>query len=304
MMDALPELRPNSYDVAGFITEEASRETGLKEGTPVVAGAHDACCNTLGVGAVKDNIVCTGGGTWSINLLVVDKPLLNTMWSCECFVKKGTWILEGSSPTATISLDWFVKNFCSDEKRIAEERGQSVYKICDEEVSDVKTNIVYLPFLMGLPWNYPFQSNATAGFLGMRVEYGKKEVLRAVYEGVTFIHALHIEQFEKNIGVSEVRFTGGAAKSEIWCQMLADVLGKKVLTVDKKETGCCGAALLAAIGVGEIKDIQNVVKFIRIKKVYEPHETEKYREKYEIFKLCGKALSEVWNRLEELGHVK
>jgi len=303
MIDALPELRPNSYDIAGFITEQASRETGLKEGTPVVVGAHDACCNTLGVGAVRNNIVCTGGGTWSINLLVVNEPLLNPMWSCESFVEKGTWILEGSSPTATISLDWFVKNFCSEERRIAEERGESIYKICDEEISDIETTIIYLPFLIGLPWNYPFQSNATAGFLGIRMEHSKKEFLRAVYEGVTFIHALHIEQFEKNIGVSEVRFTGGAAKSEIWCQMLADVLEKRVLTVDKEETGCFGAALLAAIGVGEINDVQDVVKFIKIKKVYKPREAEKYRRKYEIFKLCGKVLSEVWNRLEELEHV-
>lgn len=298
MMDALPELRPNSYDIAGHVSKKAAEVTGLKEGTPVVAGAHDACCNTVGAGAISNNIECTGGGTYSINLLVVDRPILNPSWSCECFVKKGTWILEQSSPVATSSLDWFVEHFCTDEKEKAQEEGKSVYQICDAEVDGVQTGIIYLPFVMGLPWGYPFQSNASAAFLGMRIEDNKKQVLRALYEGVSFMHALHIEQYEKEIGVSEIRFTGGAANSTLWCQMLADVVGKKIVTVNVKETGCFGAALLAALGTKEVRSLEDTSKLIAPKRIYYPQKD--YGKKYQTFKQCCEAFGDVWNKLEDL----
>lgn len=298
MFSALPELKDNSYDITGYVTKEAAEETGLKEGTPVAAGAHDACCNTLGVGAIKNNMVCTGGGTWSINLLVVDKPILNWKWSCESFVEKGKWMLEGSSPTSTTSLDWFVEHFYEDEKKRAKREGKSVYQICNEEIENVDTNIIYLPFLLGLPWGYPYQSNASAGFIGISKEDGKKEMLRALYEGVAFIHAAHIEEYQNNIGVSEIRFTGGAAKSEVWCQMLADVLRKKIVTVDKEETGCFGAALLAALAIGEIKNLEETAKLVNVKKEYYPKRD--YSTKYEIFKESCGSFGDIWDSLENL----
>jgi L-xylulokinase len=300
MADTLPELRPNSYDIAGYVTAQAAQRTGLREGTPVVAGAHDAACDTVGAGAIRDNIECTGGGTWSINLLTVDRPTLSPSWSCESFVKKGTWVLEQSSPTATVSLDWFVQHFCSDEREKAKKEGKSVYQECDAKVANVETSIIYLPFLMGLPWGYPFPSDASAAFLGVRIEDTRWEILRALYEGVSFIHALHIEKYDKEVGVSEVRFTGGAANSPLWCQMLADVLGKKVVTVGVKETGCYGAALLSALGTGHIKSLEDTAAHVRTGRVYEYQKQHSYSKKYETFKESCDALGKVWTELERL----
>jgi len=298
MFDALPELKENSYDVAGYVTEEAERETGLKEGTPVAAGAHDACCNTMGVGAIKNNMVCAGGGTWSINLLVVDKPMLNKNWCCEHFVEKGKWMLEGASPTSTINLEWFIRNFGEAQMEEATKKGKSVYEICEKEIKEVDTDVIFLPFLSGFPWRYPYQLNASAGFLGLREDDGKMEMLRALYEEVAFMHAVHIEEFDRKVGVSEVRFTGGAAKSEVWGQMLADVLKKKVAIVDKEETGCFGAALLAALAVGEIKNLEETESLVHVVKDYYPKGD--YGKKYETFKKICNSFGETWNRLEAL----
>jgi L-xylulokinase len=298
MFDALPELKDKSYDIVGYVTREAAEETGLKEGTPVAAGAHDACCNTLGVGAIKDNMVCTGGGTWSINLLVIDKPILSWKWSCESFVEKKKWMLQSASPTSTTSLDWFIEHFFEVEKKEAEKEGKNIYGVCDEGVKKVGTGMIFLPFLMGLPWGYPFQSNASAGFIGISKEDGKMQMLRAVYEGVAFIHAVHIEEYEKSIGISSIRFTGGAARSEVWCQMLADVLKKKIVTVDKEETGCFGAALLAALSVGEIKNVEESAKLVHVKKEYYPKGD--YGKKYKIFKESCTSFGKIWNGLESL----
>lgn len=299
--ETLPELKDNSYDLAGYTTEEVGKETGLKKGTPVVCGAHDAACNTLGVGAIENNAVCTGGGTWSINLMVVDKPVIDPMWSCESFVKKSLWLLEGSSPTSTTSLDWFIENFCDTEKRKAKRK--SIYDICEEEIRDRKTCVVYHPYLLGLPWGYPYQSNATGAFLGITKESSKIDILRALYEGVAFIHKLHIEQYER-IGIGDIRFTGGAAKSKLWVQMLADILNRKVEIIDKEETGCFGAACLAALGVGELKNLEEVTKLIHVVGTYYPNESNRkkyaYQEKYEIFKRSSDLFGEIWDDLENL----
>ncbi|MEM3714421.1 MAG: FGGY-family carbohydrate kinase [Nitrososphaeria archaeon] len=298
MFDVLPELKDNSYDIAGFITDEAEKETYLKRGTPVVAGAHDACCNTLGVGGISNNIMVCGGGTFSINLLVVDKPILNMRWSCENFVKKGKWMLEGSSPTATVCLDWFIKNFYEYEENEARKMGRNIYKIVDEKIVSRKTYILFLPFIMGLIWNYPYKNNVSACFLGIRNEDTKEDMLRSIFEGVTFAHMLHIEEYEKNIGLSEIRFTGGASKSEVWCQMLADVTKKRVITTTVNESGCLGAALLGMLGIKEIKCLEEIPNLIKIKKVYMPKED--YSRKYEIFKESCLALDRIWNELEKL----
>lgn len=298
MFHALPELKENSYDMAGYVTKEAARETGLIEGTPVAAGAHDACCNTIGVGAIKNNMVCAGGGTWSINLLVVDKPILNRNWCCEHFVEKGKWMLEGASPTSTVNLEWFIENLGETQIEEARKKGKSVYQICEREIEEVDTGIIYLPFLSGFPWRYPYQLNASAGFLGVREEDGKREMLRALYEGVAFMHAVHIEEFDKRLGVSEIRFTGGAAKSEVWGQMMADVLGKKVAVVDKEETGCFGAALLAALAVGEIKSLEETDSLVHVGKEYYPKRD--YSKKYETFKDICNSFGKMWNSLESL----
>jgi L-xylulokinase len=298
LVSALPQLKDKSYDLAGYITEEAARGTGLKEGTPVAVGAHDACCNTLAVGAIKDNIVCTGGGTWSINLLVTDKPYVSQRWYCENFIEKGKWMLEGASPTSAINLEWFIENFCEKEKERAKKEGKTVYQICDEEIKGVDTNILYHSFLLGLPFHIPFQRNAMASFIGINKADGKKEILRALYEGVAFAHRAHIEEYEKAMGIGEIRFTGGAAKSAVWAQMLADVLGRKVTIVDKVETGCFGAALLGTLSIGEIRSLKEAVALIGIKEKYYPKKD--YNKKYEIYKRSCSSLGEIWNDLEDL----
>ena len=294
----LPELRDTSYEIAGYVTKEAAEETGLREGTPVIVGAHDACCNLIGSGAIRGDAMCSAGGTWSINLLVIDRPFLNPMWSCESFVRKKTWMLEQYSPTAAISLNWFIENFFREEKQKAQIERKNVYELIDEEIANINAKLLFLPFLLGLPPGYPYQSNASAAFLGIRFEDQKLTFLRALYEGIAFIKAVHLEQYEKYFKIKEIRFTGGMAKSRVFPQLLADVTGKKVIIVDKEETGCFGAAFLAAMGIKEVKDLEEVFKYLRTKKTYFPKKS--YARKYALFKTCCQRLSEIWNEFEKL----
>lgn len=296
-LGALPELKSSSYEVAGHTTKEVERRTGIEAGTPVVAGAHDACANTLGVGAVEDGIVTTAGGTWSLSTMVLNEPSVDLdSWCCENFLETGTWMLEISQPTGTISSDWFVDEFFEQEKQQAANEDRRVWSIIEEKIEGVETNAIFHPFLFGNPYGYLYQDNASGSFTGLTPQDGRLEMLRAVYEAIAFMHRWQIEQFDQ---ASEVRFTGGAARSEFWSQMFADVLNTKITMTEINESGCFGAAMLAAIGVGKLDGLKETAEYVTITDEYHPGD-QNYEQKYKTFKELTVLMEDVWDKHHSL----
>ena len=293
--EAFPELKPTSYEVAGYTTEEVQRKTGIEKGTPVVTGAHDACANTLGVGAMDEDVVTTVGGTWSLSTKVIESPSIDLeSWCCENFLEQGTWMLEISTVTGTICLDWFVEEFCAAERRRAERTGRSIWDVIEEEIADVRTNAVFHPFLFGNPYGYLYGDTASGSFTGLRPQDGRLEMLRAVYEAIAFMHRWQVDRYDDAFDVEEVRFTGGAARSDFWTQMLADVLNTKVTLTETEQSGCFGAAMLAAIGVGGIPGLDETADLVEIGEEYYPSEAD-YDRKYEVFRELTGPLEAVWD---------
>jgi L-xylulokinase len=298
--EALPELLPNTYDIAGHTTAEVERVTGIPEGTPVVAGAHDACANTLGVGALGAGTVTTAGGTWSLSTVAIDDPTVDLdRWCCESFLETGSYMLEISMPTGTISLDWFVEDFCEPERREAERSGRDVWDVIEETIAVVDTNVMFHPFLFGNPWGYMYEDTASGSFTGLRPSDGRAEMLRAVYEAIAFMHRWQVDRFDESVGVEEVRFTGGAARSEFWAAMFADVMDKPVVTTAAEESGCLGGALLAAIGVGAFDGLQDAAEVVTVEDVYHPGQSD-YDPKYHTFRQLTERLEDVWDSHREL----
>ncbi len=294
MQQTLPELKTASYDLAGTTTREIERLTGIEAGTPVVAGAHDACANTLGVGGIEEDIVTTAGGTWSLSTMPIDEPIVEIdNWCCENFLERGTWMLEIAMPTGTISLNWFVEEFCQPERRQAERENRAIWDVIEETIADVDTDVLFYPFLFGNPYGYLYDENAAGTFIGMGSTDGREEMLRAVYEAIAFIHRWQIELIDEAVGVEEVRFTGGAARSDFWAGLFADVLEMPVTTTAIEESGCFGAAMLAAIGVGELDSLEATSDLVEIEDVYHPS-GEQYSDAYATFRKLETLLEEPW----------
>ncbi|MDY6821398.1 MAG: FGGY-family carbohydrate kinase, partial [Deferribacterota bacterium] len=152
---------------------------------------------------------------------------------------------------------------------------------------------IFLPFLFGSPFK-----NGSGAFIGIKGDYKKWDLLRAIYEGVAFNHRYHIEQLGKTFDIKRLRFTGGASKSEFWSQLFADITEKNIETVDKQETGCFGNALIAMIMLGKIKKIDDINKYINIKNTFKP--IYSYNNKYRIYLECCKSLENVWTQLDQL----
>jgi L-xylulokinase len=301
--DALPPLK-QCFEVAGQVTRSAAEETGLAQGTPVVGGMFDVDASAVGCGAVQPGQACIVVGTWGINEVITETPLVDpNLFMTTLFAEPGKFLSIEASPTSATNLEWFVAQCCGDERAEAARRGVSVYDVCSEEVASVSpesTNIVFHPFLYGSN----VQPTARAGFYGIAGWHTRAHLLRALYEGVVFGHLSHLEKLRAaGAVVKTARMTGGGSRSPIWTQMFADTLQTPIEVSDGSEVGARGAALSAGIGAGVYRDYaeaaERAVKIVRVQEP-DPANTPHYRSRYAEYQRLVQVMQGPWEALNKL----
>jgi L-xylulokinase len=300
MYDALPRLH-DSADVIGTVTAQAAAVTGLAPGTPVIAGMIDIDAGAIGVGANRSRQACVIVGSWSINEVIADEPVVSRdLFLTAPFADPGRWLIVEASTAGAANLDWFVQHFCTEEQREAERRGLSVFDVCGEAVAAIPISDpvpVFHPFLYGSN----VQADARAGLYGLAGWHTRAHVLRALYEGVVFSHLMHVERLRRaGAGFDGVRLTGGGARSAVWSQMFADVLDVPVGVADSFESGTRGAALAAGIGVGVYAGYAEASEqAVSILRIHEPDAASHslYRERYAHYCEIETAMRTPWRSL-------
>lgn len=292
-----------STDVIGYVTAQAARVTGLKEGTAVVGGMFDVSACALGSGVINPGQACVIAGTWSINEVVTaDIVKDHTLFMNSIYTPDAFMAIEASATSAT-NLEWFVNNFCAEEEAQAKKRGISVYQICNEIVEQLgpgSTNIIFHPFLFGSN----VQSTARAGFYGVAGWHDKHHMLRAVYEGVVYGHLRHIDKLRQaGITLDTIRLTGGGARSKVWSQMFADAIAVPVEVVKGEEIGARGAAMCAGIGIGLYEDYADAIaKSVEVTRCHQPNPeaTPAYLARYREHQYIVEVMQDAWTRLNKL----
>ena len=195
------------------------------------------------------------------------------------------------------------------EKTDVSESQESLYESLYDYLSDTVKKIpagsggvVFTPWLHGN--RCPFEDpNAAGMFFNIRIGTGKTEMIRAVLEGICFHLRWMLECEDRKVKTSQIlRFVGGGALSAVTCQMLADITGRTVETVENtKDVGSIGAAILVAIGCGAIKDFDQVERYIPVKDTYEPNVRNKvvYDRNYKVFRSLYKHNKENFSILNE-----
>lgn len=299
--EKLPPLKYSS-DICGYVTAEASCETGLPEGIPVAAGMFDVNACGIASGLSDEEQMCMVAGTWSINEFIQKEPVTNgTVALNSMFCIPGYYLVEESSPTSAGNMEWFIRNLMSYEKVEAKENKGSVYDITNkwvEEIDPRDSNIIFLPFLNGSNED----ALAKGTFVGLTAYHNKRYMLRAVYEGIVFSHYTHVRKLLVNRErPKSVRLSGGAANSDVWVQIFADVLQLPIDVIEDKELGAQGAAIAAGIAAGIYPDYKTAIdKTVKISKtVYpRPEYKEIYEEKYETYRAVIDSLSSVWKHFK------
>jgi xylulokinase len=232
--------------ITGVVSNEAADATGLRAGTPVVAGGGDQSAAAVGVGAVEPGVASLSLGTSGVVFATTDGPLIDPEARLHsfCHAVPGLWHVMGVMLSAAGSLRWF---------RDALAPGVA-FPALIEEANDVPAGsdgLLFLPYLSGERTPHP-DPRARAGFIGLTGRHGRPHMTRSVLEGVAFGLRDSLELM-RSIGVGvfgEIRATGGGSASSLWRGVLADVLETTVVTTTTSEGAAQGAAMLAAVGVG------------------------------------------------------
>jgi xylulokinase len=242
--------------VTGEISPVAAEETGLRAGTPIVGGGGDQAAQAVGVGAVNPGIVALTLGTSGVVFAPTVEPVVEEKGRLHsfCHALPDRWHLMGVMLSAGGSLRWFRDALGKEEIAEATEKGVDPYEILLEGAKAVPVGsegLLFLPYLTGerTPHADPL---ARGAFIGLTLRHSKAHLVRAVLEGVAYGLQDSLELLRRT-GVSDleqVRVSGGGARSPLWRQILADILGIELVTVNVTEGAAYGAALLAAVGAG------------------------------------------------------
>lgn len=306
-MSMLGEMH-ESFEITGEINGYASNLCGLPKGTPVVGGAGDQAACAVGNGIVEKGVVSSTIGTSGVVFAHADRVSIDLKGRVHtfCHAVPGAWHVMGVTQGAGLSLKWFRDHFCENETAVAALLGKDPYEIMDKEallIPPGSNGIIYLPYLMGerTPHLDPYCRGV---FFGLSARHTKGDMLRSVMEGVGYslMDCMDIIK-EMDIPVTGVIASGGGGKSKIWRQMQSDMFHCPVQSVQTSESGTLGAAILAGVGTGAFKSVQEACRHLIKTKdtIYPDHEStniyikyhEQYQSLYHVLKLEFKKMNEL-----------
>ncbi len=297
-----------SIEISGKINKSASELTGLMEGTPVAGGAGDQAAGAVGNGIVRSGVVSATIGTSGVVFAYTDKVIIDPLGRVHtfCHAVPNTWHIMGVTQGAGLSLKWFRDNFCQSEKEAAAQMGIDPYELLNREAALVPPGcegLIYLPYLMGERTPH-LDPNAKGVFFGLTARHTRRDMLRAVMEGVTYslLDCMEIIRGMK-IQVDEVRASGGGGRSLLWRQMLSDMFGIGVMTVSSTEGPALGVALLAGVGAGIYKNVPQACETaIQTVSQQQPNEANSmtYLKYYRIYQDLYKSLREQYKTLDRV----
>jgi xylulokinase len=245
----LPSLH-ESPDVCGKISGDGAAATGLRVGTPVVAGAGDQAAGATGMGIVAAGTVSATIGTSGVVFAATDRPALDPRGRVHtfCHAIPGRWHVMGVTQAAGLSLRWFRDTFATNSTGARESYDQLTAEAA--KIPAGSDGLLWTPYLMGERTPH-LDSNARGALVGLTASHTRAHVVRAILEGVAFSLRDTLTLFrEMNVPVTTIRLGGGGARSPLWRQIQADVYGHAVEIVEAEEGAAYGAAILAGVGAG------------------------------------------------------
>jgi xylulokinase len=285
-----------SPEITGRVSAEAASVTGLKAGTPVVAGAGDQAAGAVGMGIVRPGAVSATIGTSGVVFAATAKPSLDKGGRVHtfCHAIPERWHVMGVTQAAGLSLRWFRDNFGAGV-----DDGRDPYERLGEEAAKVAAGadfLLWTPYLMGerTPHLDPY---VRASLVGLTASHTRAHVIRAILEGVAFSLRDSFEIFaEMNVPVESVRLGGGGARSPLWRQIQADVYNQAVEIVEAEEGAAYGAALLAGVGAGVWQTVDaacDEVVRVKTRVAQNPENVARLEAQYKAFRGLYPALREV-----------
>ena len=274
----LPPARA-SHEIVGKITQQAASQCGLLSGTPVVAGSADHVASAFSAGLSQngDLLVKLGGAgdiLYSLDHLIIDERLF-----LDYHLIPGSWLINGCMASSGSIIKWFRNTFGAGDD----------YPVLDQEAAPIKPGsdgLLLLPYFIGEKTPI-FDPLARGMFFGSTLQHSRAHYYHAILEGISFAFYHHIEVLkEMGLAINKVRVTNGGARSQLWRQVTADVIGYPLENVKDHPGSSLGAAFTAGMGVGAFENWNEIEKFIKIKNITQPNPDahEKYMQFYPLYR--------------------
>jgi xylulokinase len=284
--DHLPALKP-SASIAGYLNEQAAKETGLVAGIPLITGAGDISSAAVGGGAVEEGDLCirlgtSGGVTGHFRKRKIDIPhytgCIGSTWPRDFYLGIA------HQETAGACLEWLKNNVLYHRKQLQEEsKEKEIYPILDQLAATAPACSKGLYFT---PWMFGERSpldddHVRAGMHNVSLHHKREDLIRAIFEGVALNTRWALETLEKLYwSVPSARLIGGGARSRTWCQIMADATNHTIHQIGNPQyANAIGAGLLASLTLGYIDSFASIKKYIPIENTFKPN--PKYRDLYD-----------------------
>lgn len=293
----LPQVYESS-SVTGKVHAAAAAATGLKPGTPVVGGGGDQAASAIGNGIVERGTMSCTVGTSGVVFAYLKEPAYDELGRVHtfCHAIPNAWHVMGVTQGAGLSLQWF--------------RSRLVQGIDYDDLTAEATlsprgahGLFWLPYLMGERTPH-LDALARGAWIGLTAKHQRADMIRAILEGVSFSLRDGLEIIRQlGAPVTDVRLSGGGARSPFWQQLFADVFGVRVVTLQTQEGSAYGAALLAMVGAGHFRSAQEacreVIKEVEAKN---PDETARsfYDRAYRVYGSLYPSLKQAYRDISQL----
>jgi len=272
----------------GQLLPEVAEELGLPETALVVIGTHDQIVNALGAGVQNiGDAVDTSGTCECITPLFREIPesldFQRDNFACVPYLENRGYVTYAYNISAGSVVRWYRDALTYHLK----EEGRSIYDIINETAPTEPTELMVLPFLQGMGGTPDVDPAATGLIAGLTTQTRLPDIYRAILEGITFEMRYNMEKLAAgNVSFSRLVACGGGAKSPVWLQIKADILGCEITPVEIEETGAMGSAILGFAAVMGKKPLEIAPKFWKFgKKVFpDPKHQTIYNRRYELYK--------------------
>ncbi len=276
--------------VVGGITQKISKLTGLKEGTPVIAGAADTACSALALGVTKNGQIFQTSGGSEVTSICSDTPRFDNRFANRSHIISGKWLFHGAMSTGGTSLKW-----ANDKIFYPRLKETYRYRKMEKEArisSPGANGIIFLPYLSG-ERTPKWDPSAKGVFWGLSLKSTRSDIVRSILEGVAYGIREIMEIIEGNLGIkfNKITIVGGGAKNDLWNQIKADVIQKEILKFKFDEAALLGAALLGGVGTKIFSNYEEaiikVAASLKIEKIYYPNSkifSQYYRRNFKIYK--------------------
>jgi xylulokinase len=286
-----------SSDISAAISAAGAAATGLLEGTPVVGGGGDQAASAVGNGIVEPGIVSCTLGTSGVVFAHMENVAYDPAGRVHtfCHAVRGKWHVMGVTQGAGLSLQWFRNRLAPgiEYDALMEEAAKSPAG---------SQGLFWLPYLMGERTPH-LDASARGGWVGLTASHTRADLIRALIEGVSYSQRDCLDIIEElGVAVSSVRASGGGAKSPFWRRVLANVLHKRLATLESQEGSAYGAALLSMVGSGEFSDVPEACRaVIRETESIEPEgEAAFYEKAHRIYGSLYPALQHAFGEIRDL----